>query len=61
MSLKVTRKIIDSIHSGELERAATVNIPVFNLAVPKACKDVDSNILIPRNTWADKSAYDREL
>lgn len=61
MSLKVTRKIIDSIHSGELEKAETVKLPVFNLEVPKACKDVDSNILLPKNTWHDKAAYDREL
>ena len=32
--------------------------PVFGLAVINACPDVPPEILIPRNTWADKAAYD---
>lgn len=32
--------------------------PVFGMMMPKSCPDVPSEILNPRNTWADKSAYD---
>lgn len=61
MSLKVTRKIIDAIHSGELEKGEFQNMPIFNFAVPTACSGVDANILLPRNTWENKEAYDAEI
>lgn len=61
MSLKVTRKIIDAIHSGELENGEFETFPTFGFRVPKSCSGVDKNILMPRNTWADKQAYDREV
>lgn len=35
MSLKVTRAILDSIHSGELENVEYENFPIFDLAIPK--------------------------
>jgi len=58
MKLKYTRAIIDAIHSGALAEIATVEDPVFGLQVPTSCPDVPTEILIPRNTWADKAAYD---
>jgi phosphoenolpyruvate carboxykinase (ATP) len=58
MKLKLTRAIINAIHSGELAATETKQDPVFGFEVPIACPGVPSEILIPRNTWADKSAYD---
>jgi len=58
IKLKYTRAIIDAIHSGALADVATQVDPVFGLAVPTSCPDVPSEILVPRNTWADKAAYD---
>ena len=58
MKLKLTRAIIDAIHSGELAKAKTEQDPVFGFAVPTACPGVPAEILIPRNTWADKASYD---
>ncbi len=58
MKLKFTRAIVDAIHSGELLEAPTVTDPIFGLAVPTACAGVPGDILQPRNTWADKAAYD---
>ncbi|MFC1554989.1 phosphoenolpyruvate carboxykinase (ATP), partial [candidate division KSB1 bacterium] len=58
MPIKATRKIIDSIFSGALLKAETTNFPIFNLTVPVALEGVDTNILDPKNTWADKDAYD---
>lgn len=58
MSLPHTRAIIDAIHAGTLAHAPTVEDPIFGLAVPTECAGVPSEILVPRNTWADKGAFD---
>jgi phosphoenolpyruvate carboxykinase (ATP) len=58
MKLKYTRAIIDAIHSGELNDAETTTDPIFGLAIPRLVNNVPSEILIPKNTWADKAAYD---
>jgi len=34
--------------------------PVFNLDVPTSCPDVPAEVLMPKNTWSDKSAYDAQ-
>ena len=60
MKLKYTRAIIDAIHDGSLANAPTETDPVFGLEVPTLCEGVPSEILIPRNTWSDKAAYDRQ-
>jgi phosphoenolpyruvate carboxykinase (ATP) len=33
--------------------------PVFGMAVPTSCPGVPSPLLDPRNTWANKEAYDK--
>lgn len=57
MKLKVTRKILDHIHSGELERAEYDRVPGFGLMVPRHLDGIDSEILNPINTWSDKNAF----
>lgn len=61
MSLKVTRQILDSIHDGSLSQMEYKKMDVFNLQVPTQCPGVESNILMPRNTWLDKKDYDLTL
>jgi phosphoenolpyruvate carboxykinase (ATP) len=58
ISLKHTRAIIDAIHSGALATARTEPDPVFGFDVVTACPDVPTAIMIPRQAWADPSAYD---
>ena len=33
---------------------------IFNLDIPQSCPDVPSEIMNPRDTWADKDAYDAQ-
>ena len=58
MSLKNTRAIIDGIHSGELAAAETTTEPVFGLSIPVSCTNCPSELLVPRQTWADGEQYD---
>jgi len=58
IKLAHTRAILDAIHAGQLAEAATKRDPVFGFEVVTACPDVPAEILWPRDTWADKAAYD---
>jgi phosphoenolpyruvate carboxykinase (ATP) len=51
----------DAIHSGALASAKTQHDPIFNLSAIAECSGVPSEILIPRNSWADKSAYEEAV
>ena len=59
IKLAHTRAIVDAIHSGALGRAKTNRDSIFGFEVVTECPGVPGEILIPRNTWADKSAYDQ--
>ncbi|MBQ9412485.1 MAG: phosphoenolpyruvate carboxykinase (ATP), partial [Oscillospiraceae bacterium] len=58
ISIKDTRGIIDAILNGEVQKAPTKTIPIFNLEVPTALPGVDSGILDPRDTYADPAEWD---
>ncbi|HET6644840.1 MAG TPA: phosphoenolpyruvate carboxykinase (ATP) [Fimbriimonadales bacterium] len=58
MSIEHTRSMVKALLSGALNVVEYENDPVFGFAVPKSCPDVPAEILNPRNTWADKAAYD---
>ena len=60
ISIKDTRGIIDAILNGDILNADTKVIPYFNLAVPTALPGVDSGILDPRDTYADKSEWENK-
>ncbi len=58
IDLPSTRNIINAILDGSIDEGEFENIPVFNLAVPKSVKNVDSNLLNPRNLWNDPKDWD---
>lgn len=60
ISIQDTRAIIDAILSDAIDSAEVKTIPIFNLAVPTSLPGVDSNILDPRDTYPDKSEWDKK-
>jgi phosphoenolpyruvate carboxykinase (ATP) len=57
IKLQCTRAIIDAIHSGSLTSAPTQTDPVFGLEVITECPNVPEEILVPEDSWKDRTAY----
>ena len=60
MKLAYTRAMITAALEGKLDNVEYEAHPVFGMMMPKECPDVPVEILNPRNTWADKNAYDEK-
>lgn len=58
IKLKYTRAMIDAIHEGEFEQVGFVKDEAFGFMIPESCPGVPSALLVPRNTWDDKKAFD---
>lgn len=58
ISIKDTRGIIDAILNGDIAKAPTKKIPVFNFEVPTELPGVDPAILDPRDTYADPKEWE---
>jgi phosphoenolpyruvate carboxykinase (ATP) len=58
MKLRYTRAMITAALEGKLSESDMRVDEVFGLKVPTSCPDVPVEILTPRETWEDKSAYD---
>jgi phosphoenolpyruvate carboxykinase (ATP) len=60
ISIKYTRALLDAALEGKLDDVSYSTDPVFGLRIPDSCPGVPQEVLIPRNTWKDKEAYDRK-
>lgn len=60
MKLSFTRAMITAALNGDLDTVATQTDPIFGLNIPESVPNVPSEILVPRNTWSDKVAYDKK-
>jgi phosphoenolpyruvate carboxykinase (ATP) len=60
ISIKDTRALLNAALRGDLDEGKVKyeTHPIFNMRMPTSCPGVDAKILNPRNTWADKAAYD---
>ncbi|MBR0411560.1 MAG: phosphoenolpyruvate carboxykinase (ATP) [Eubacterium sp.] len=60
ISIKDTRGIIDAILNGDIKDAPTKKIPYFNLEVPTELTGVATEILDPRDTYADPAVWEEK-
>src|SRR5262245_2951642 len=60
MPIKATRALLDAALSGALKGQTMRADPLFGFQVPTSLPGVEPAILNPRETWADKSAYDAQ-
>lgn len=58
MKISYTRTMLNAALAGELDNVEIFEDPYFGLKVPKEIKGVPTEVLNPRNTWADKAKYD---
>jgi len=59
MPIKETRALLNAALDGSLKNVEFRKDPNFGFDVPIAVPGVDTSILDPRSTWADKAEYDR--
>ena len=59
MDLPSTRKIIDSVLDGSIEKANFSPHSIFRVLVPDTIGGIESSILDPKATWQDQEAYDQ--
>ncbi|MCR5222008.1 MAG: phosphoenolpyruvate carboxykinase (ATP) [Lachnospiraceae bacterium] len=60
ISIKDTRGIIDAILNGDVLKAPTKKIPVFDFEVPTELPGFDPAILDPRDTYSNASEWDEK-
>ena len=58
--LKYTRAFVTAILNGTLRKDSFEVEGAFGLSIPTEVPGVPSDVLNPRNTWADKDAYDKK-
>ncbi len=58
MDINITRTIVHAALSGDLEDVEYDQDARFHALVPRQCPGVPTEILKPKNTWADKQAYE---
>lgn len=60
IKLQYTRAMVQAALNGDLRTVETTVDPIFGLHIPLHCPGVPDHVLQPRETWADKDAYDKK-
>jgi phosphoenolpyruvate carboxykinase (ATP) len=58
MNINHTRSMVRAAINGDLDGVEMVMDPIFRVAVPVTVPGVPDDVLVPRNTWPDKVAFD---
>lgn len=59
IKLSYTRAMVHAALEGELNHIETVRDGIFGLDIPVHVAGVPDQVLVPKNTWEDKAAYDQ--
>lgn len=60
IKLKYTRALINAAMDGLLDNVNYRTTPIFGLHTPVSCPNVPSELLFPRDAWADANAFDHK-
>jgi phosphoenolpyruvate carboxykinase (ATP) len=60
ININYTRAMVKAAISGEIDYAEMMMDPIFGLRFPIQCPGVPSHVLIARDTWSDREAYDQQ-
>jgi phosphoenolpyruvate carboxykinase (ATP) len=60
MKIAYTRAMVNAAIDGRLANATFEPEPFFGLSIPTVVPDVPTDVLNPRNAWADTAAYDAQ-
>lgn len=58
IDINLTRAMVQATLSGQLADVEYEEDPIFKVSIPKSCPDVPTELLNPRNSWADKAAFE---
>ena len=58
MDIALTRQLVGAAVNGKARDVEYREDPLFHIQIPLSWPGVDAQILDPRNTWADKAAFD---
>ncbi|PIU57404.1 MAG: phosphoenolpyruvate carboxykinase (ATP) [Deltaproteobacteria bacterium CG07_land_8_20_14_0_80_38_7] len=58
MDIALTRQLLTSAITGKLDKVRKNPDPIFKVLVPEECAGVPKEMLVAKNTWKDKTAYD---
>ncbi len=59
MSISHTRALLRAALTGQLDSVPMQKDPIFGVEVPTKCEGVPADVLTPRKTWKDPTAYDQ--
>src|SRR6266566_9466764 len=60
MSIQHTRALLNAALDGKLDQSSYFKDPLFGFEIPTAAPGVPGSVLVPRQTWGDKAAYDEK-
>ncbi|MFN7015964.1 MAG: phosphoenolpyruvate carboxykinase (ATP), partial [Fimbriimonadales bacterium] len=58
--IRYTRAMIRAAMNGTLDQVRYRTDPIFGLETPVSVPDVPDDLLAPRETWQDKTAYEAQ-